>query len=213
MSVDAKIQEHVVKDIGELLCWCGGQVGDSIHPGYFRCLDCQTFVLKEQFDGKGLKDFYTFDNYWHTQAVEVKNYLAIEQRAVNDFNDRIPVWFRLLQELVQKYKPKLNLLLEIGCSHGGFLHYCREHGVKNVVGNEPDEETCQFARDHFGLPYIYSGLFPDVKMPFEKFGVVVGFDVVEHFLDPVRALRKVEKLLSEDGVFLFQVPCYHNQRQ
>ena len=211
MTTDTKISDHIGKDLEVLRCWCGGQVSDSIHPSYSQCLNCRTFVLTEQLDSKGLEDFYTFGNYWHTLAVEVKKFPPIEQRAINDFNDRIPVWYHLLRQLVSKYRPKPNLLLEIGCAHGGFLHYCRENGLENVVGNEPDEKTCQFARQHFGLPHIFSGLFPDVDMPFDEFGVVLGFDVVEHFSDPVRALRKVKDLLSDDGIFLFQIPCYRGE--
>jgi SAM-dependent methyltransferase len=194
-----------------LSCWCGGQVEDSVHPFYSRCRDCKTFVLKQQLTSKQLKEFYGFDRYWHFQAVKVKKLPPIEQRVVNDFKDRIPLWFNLISQIVLKYKPAPNLLLEIGCAHGGFLHYCRQHGLKNVVGNEPDEETCRFAKEHFDLPYLVSGLFPDVSLPFDKFGAIVGFDVVEHFSKPVEALKKVSDLLSEKGFFLFQIPCYRDE--
>lgn len=200
-------------EIPILKCWCNGRLSKSIHPAYSRCMDCGTFVLKKQLTDKQLKDFYTFDDYWHTLAVEVKHFPPIEQRAINDFNDRIPIWFDLLRQLNLKYKPAPNFLLEIGCAHGGFLHYCRQHGLKDVVGNEPDEETCRFAKEHFGLPYVISGLFPDVSLPFDKFNAVLGFDVVEHFAEPVRALKKVNNLLTEDGFFLFQIPCYRDESE
>jgi hypothetical protein len=76
------------------------------------------------------------------------------------------------------------------------------------VGNEPDEETCRFAKDHFDLPYVVGGLFPDVSLPYDTFGAIVGFDVVEHFSKPVGALKRVNDLLSKEGFFLFQIPCY-----
>jgi len=200
------------KDSGQIrACWCGGELTDSIHPGYSRCADCATFVLKKQLNPEQLRQFYSFNNYWHGYAVNVKALPPIEQRAVDDFNNRIPIWFDLLRQLVRKFNPKPNLLLEIGCAHGGFLSYCRQHGILNVVGNEPDERTCEFARRHFELPYVVGGLFPDVLLPFERFGVVVGFDVIEHFAEPVRALRKVYDLMGSDGIFLFQIPCYRGE--
>jgi len=195
----------------EPACWCGGKLTDSIHPDYLRCSCCATFVLKKQLNPEQLRQFYSFDNYWHDYAVHVKALPAIEQRAIDDFNNRIPVWFNLLRQLVRRFNPRPNLLLEIGCAHGGFLSYCREHGIINVVGVEPDEQTCEFARKHFELPYVFSGLFPDVSLPFDRFGVIVGFDVVEHFPHPLKALRNVYDLLGSDGIFLFQIPCYRGE--
>ena len=195
----------------EPACWCGGELTDSIHPDYLRCAECATFVVKRQLNQEQLRQLYSFDNYWHDYAVHVKALPAIEQRAVDDFNDRIPAWFDLLRQLVRRCNPRPNLLLEIGCAHGGFLSYCRKHGIINVVGIAPDDQTCEFARKHFELPYVFSGLFPDVSLPFDRFGVIVGFDVVEHFPDPVRALRAVYDLLGSDGIFLFQIPCYRGE--
>lgn len=188
-------------------CWCGGELEESVHPLYGQCLNCKTLVVKKHYTEEELKKFYTMDGYWHDQMVNVHKYPPIEQRAVNDFRDRIPAWYQILI----KYKPDVENLLEIGCAHGGFLHYCRERGVKNVVGVEVDENTCAFAREHFNLPYVISGLFPDVSLPFQKFDAITGFDVVEHFLNPINALSEISNLLKNDGVCVFQIPCYRGE--
>jgi ADP-heptose:LPS heptosyltransferase/glycosyltransferase involved in cell wall biosynthesis/tRNA G46 methylase TrmB len=203
-----KTQQTGPTSIGKTArCWCNGQLKESVHPLYGQCQTCGTLVLAKQLTKDQLKEFYTFDKYWHNHVVNVSGHPPIEQRATNDFRDRIPVWHKLLR----KYKPKIENLLEIGCAHGGFLHYCRERGVKNVVGIEPDEQTCEFVRRYFNLPYVISGLFPDVSLPFKKFDVVTGFDVIEHFLDPVKAMQKVADLLEDDGIYLFQIPCYRGE--
>src|SRR5690606_31977262 len=69
----------------------------------------------------------------------------------------------------------------------------------------------KFARDHFGLPHVVSGLFPAVKLPLDQFDVICGFDVVEHFLDPVEGLRAVAKILAPDGICFFQTPCHRGE--
>jgi glycosyltransferase involved in cell wall biosynthesis/ADP-heptose:LPS heptosyltransferase len=195
------------KSHGHFHCWCNGQLKDSVHPLYGQCQDCGTLVLRQQPTKKQLKEFYGFDGYRHNHQVNVSGYPAIEQRAANDFGDRIPVWYQLLR----RCKPQLESLLEIGCAHGGFLSYCYERGVKNVVGVEPCEQTCKFARSRFNLPYVISGLFPDVSLPFENFDAVVGFDVVEHLLDPLSAMQKVADLLNDNGIYIFQTPCYRGE--
>ena len=106
LSADIKAET----EMQALKCWCGGRLSKSVHAAYSRCIDCGTFVLKKQLASKQLKDFYTFEGYWHTRAVKVKHFPPIEQRAVNDFNDRIPVWFDLLRQLDLKYKPTPNVL-------------------------------------------------------------------------------------------------------
>ncbi len=188
-------------------CWCGGSLQPSVHPLYGGCRACGTLVLAQRLSAEKLKDFYTADGYWRGHVVEKSGHPPIDVRAENDFHDRIPVW----HSLVAKYHPRAKSLIEIGCSHGGFLHYCRERGIPDVVGVEVDQATCDFAKRRFNLEHVQSGLFPDVKLPFAQFDVVSSFDVLEHFLDPVHALRAVAGMLKDDGVFIFQTPCYRGE--
>lgn len=154
-----------------------------------------------------LKDFYSLGGYWHDYQKKVGGFPDISQRSCNDRQDRIPFWFNLLK-LTGGLPARL---LEVGCSHGGFLDYCREHGVDAVVGVEVDEKTCNFARQRFQLEHVYSGLFPDVQLPFVYFDAICMFDVVEHFPDPIRALKVVAGLLADDGVLILQTPCYRGE--
>ena len=188
-------------------CCCGGQLRDSVHPHYFQCELCGTHVARQKYSAEELSNFYTFSGYWHEHQTLVSGYPAIESRAKSDLSDRIPYWY----QLVQNYTDKRGPLLEIGCAHGGFLSYCHDHGIENVVGVEVDEDTCEFARKHFQLPHVYSGLFPDVKLPVSSFNIITGFDVIEHFADPVTGITAIANLLSENGTFIFQTPCYRGE--
>lgn len=190
-------------------CWCGGILYNSIHEGYLQCQNCSTLVVKNQPSQNDLKKFYTFDDYWHNYVTGKFGYPSIEERAERDFRDRILIWFSILK----KYKPEADSLLEIGCAHGGFLYFCKENGIKNVVGVEVDPKTCEFAREKFKLENIIPGLFPDVQLPLEKFDVIAGFDVLEHFTDPIKALKAIKKLLKDDGICIFQTPCYNGEGQ
>lgn len=185
-------------------CWCGGKVKDFTHPLYDECRDCGTLVSKKQMTDEDLKRFYGFDSYWHGCQI-VHGHPTIEQRATRDFSDRIPAWYNMI-----KHKVQLESVLEIGCAHGGFLSYCRERGAKIVIGCEVDEETCKFVNKRFDLICV-SGLFPDIILPVNKFDVVAGFDIVEHFREPLTAMRKIFDLLKDDGICVFQIPCYEGQ--
>ncbi len=60
-------------------CWCGGILQSSIHDAYLRCGNCGTFVAKQQFSQNELKEFYTFDRYWHNYVTNL-GYPSIEER-------------------------------------------------------------------------------------------------------------------------------------
>ncbi|RII29501.1 MAG: hypothetical protein CXR30_11465 [Geobacter sp.] len=188
-------------------CWCGGSLDNSPNSMYARCMSCGTFVSQYEVSTASLKDFYSLGGYWHDYQKKVGGFPDISQRSRNDRQDRIPFWFNLLS--LSGCLP--TRLLEVGCSHGGFLDYCREHGIGEVVGVEVDEETCAFARQRFQLEHVHSGLFPDVQLPFVSFGAICMFDVVEHFPDPIRALKVVAGLLADDGVLILQTPCYRGE--
>lgn len=188
-------------------CWCGSYLMQSVHPFYGHCLTCGTLVQMYPPSNTELRDFYTLGGYWRDHVVRVSGYPSIEERAKRDFLDRIPVWY----SLIERFKPDARSLLEIGCAHGGFLHHCHARGIEDVVGVEVDPATCELAKEKFGLLHVISGLFPDVSLPKNKFDVVTAFDVIEHFTDPLRALRAVACLLHDDGVFIFQTPCYRGE--
>jgi len=188
-------------------CWCGGTLNDSIHPFYGQCSKCSTLVLKRYYSNDELKELYTFDYYWHNHQENISKLPAIEERAFKDNTGRILYWYYLLK----KFKKSSDNLLEIGCSHGGYLAYCKIKGIKNVVGIEVDKKTCDFAKKTFNLTNIIHGLFPDVNLPFNKFNAIVLFDVLEHFSDPVKAIRTISDLLTDNGLLILQTPCYRDE--
>ena len=91
--------------------------------------------------------------------------------------------------------------------------YYAKNVVQKTGRRRVDEATCDFARKRFSLGHVVSGLFPDVLFPYEKFDAITGFDVIEHFVDPVKGITAVSKLLKEDGIFIFQTPCYRGESE
>lgn len=187
-------------------CWCGGSLGPSPHPDYFGCLRCGTQVAREIPGAETLRDHYRLDPYWRDQAQRL-DMPPIEVRARNDFGDRIPVWYRFLR----RYQPACRSLLEIGCSHGGFLAYCRSHGIPEVVGVEVSPETCAFARERFGLPEVHPGLFPEVDLPRPSYDVIAAFDLFEHLSAPLSSAQAMLEHLAPGGALLLQLPCYRGE--
>lgn len=189
-------------------CWCNApEPVETNIPNYWQCRSCGTFISKLVISTDALKQYYGIAAYWRGHVINKYGHPPIDQRAHNDFQDRIPHWWDSIKQIA----PSKESILEIGCAHGGFLHLCRENGVKRVVGIEVDEATCQFAREKFNLPEVYSGLWPDVPVEGE-FDVICGFDVFEHFEYPMKAMQAVKQRLAPNGIYVWQTPCWSDNQ-
>lgn len=185
----------------DILCWCGAVPGpQDAGDGYAPCPDCGTLVsLAEPVNPVA---FYSFNGYWHTHQVML-GYPALEQRARNDWGDRIPQWLAALRQ----HAPVARTVLEIGAAHGSFVKALQQAGYQ-PVGVEPDPATVQWAEQHNQVALI-AGVWPDVAswLPLlQRFDAVCMFDVLEHFHDPVAALESAHYVLGAQGRVMIQTP-------
>lgn len=189
-----------------MFCWCGADRLESFIEHYGKCPSCGTIVALDRRSPDALKNYYGHESYWRTHVVQTYGHPDIEQRSHSDFRDRIPFWWNAVRDLA----PNARSILEIGCAHGGFLSFCRDNGYERVAGIEVDESTCDFARKRFNLPEIHSGLWPEVEVE-GCFDVICGFDVLEHFIDPLDAMVAVHNRLNPGGICLWQTPRWDGQ--
>ena len=119
----------------------------------------------------------------------------------------------------QKYLVKLlnsfetsseNVLMDIGCGTGSFLHVLEQENLNfRLIGLEPSASGCDRARLQTGATIIegdvlaLSSLSTDV---FEVADIAVCSEVIEHVDDPVLFLRECKHLLKSNGVIIITVP-------
>lgn len=94
-------------------------------------------------------------------------------------------------------------LLEVGCGGGHFLTECRERGY-DVYGCEPDPVRAAFCREEHGIE-VETAFIEDSKLPAETFDIVFHVDLLSHFVDPIRSLRAMARLLRPGGILCFEV--------
>jgi 2-polyprenyl-3-methyl-5-hydroxy-6-metoxy-1,4-benzoquinol methylase len=189
------------------LCWCGNPDLRDFSPGYWRCDICSTLISKSFPSGDITAitdedgDFYG-KKYWLEHQVEKLGLETIEQRSRSDLLDRCGWW---LAKLLEFSLPPAQLL-EIGCSHGGFLGLAELAGFR-VTGIELSPWVADFARQSFGVD-VRTG--PIERQVFQRgsFDAICMFDVLEHLQDPVRTLECCAHALTPNGVLLVQTPQY-----
>ena len=113
---------------------------------------------------------------------------AIEERALS---------FKKYIDSMKKNIPFQGKLLDLGCNIGDFLHLAKKEGVE-IYGIEPSVFAAEKAMNLFGIKVINDLVDNAVmNLPDDFFDIVTLWDVIEHFLDPLDILCKVNKKMKK----------------
>jgi len=119
-----------------------------------------------------------------------------------------PIFERALKEILywqqQRSNSTLGTLLDVGCGHGHFLHWARQHGF-SVTGIEPAEIPARYARDIFQIPFRQDEALKIDLSP-DSFDVITMWDVIEHVSDPYRVLQHCSRWLKPGGIMALRFP-------
>lgn len=108
-------------------------------------------------------------------------------------------------EVAALVPPTVELLLDVGCSRGGFGAGLRRSRPRlRLVGIESDGDAAREAALHYDR--VVTGAFPKDLPRDEAFECVVFNDVLEHMVDPWAALRATAGVLKPGGVVVASIP-------
>jgi SAM-dependent methyltransferase len=99
-------------------------------------------------------------------------------------------------------------VLEIGSYCGAFLKVAREQGI-DIVGVEPSRWAVQ-ASSRVTDARVIRGTTDDLPRSLGTFNVIAAWDVLEHFANPVAELQKINRILADEGRFLFSTLMIDN---
>ena len=110
-----------------------------------------------------------------------------------------------LYESLAPYARPDHAILDVGCAQGGFLDFLRHKGYKDLAGVDMTDLYVEKAREK-KMYRIEKGNAE--ALPFEdgSFDIVVLEQVLEHLIDPIRAVREAKRVLRKDGFFCIGVP-------
>lgn len=116
-------------------------------------------------------------------------------------------WFFAQFNFIQS---KLNLnadkkILEVGSGFGGFYDLLSESSKRQYIGLELDSDAVLFASDYFCTDSFINQSIDEFSKE-DIFDVVCAFEVLEHFDNPIRDIRKISSLLTENGFFVGTSP-------
>ena len=152
-----------------------------------RCRSCGHMQLERFPDDEELSEAY--------EVAESDDYIGEEagQRETA----------RVALERIERFTER-GRLVDLGCWVGFLMAEARERGWE-PVGVEPSEFASEYARNQLGLDVRRGELF-SVELPEHSFQAAVLGDVIEHLIEPDRALERIARLLAPGGVTYFALP-------
>lgn len=161
---------------------CTGELGArGRHSKIWKCEQCNFIFQKPSFTNKEL-----FKAYEEGE----------DNRYFEQFDQRKKLFQKSLKKIAD-FKKNKGRLLDIGCGPGLFVWLAKKSGWR-TDGLEPSLWAKKEAKRRFKLN-INQGLLEDFKDKQNFYDVITMWDVLEHFKDPLKSLKKTKKMLRKDG--------------
>lgn len=170
-----------------------------------RCLMCRMMFLDPYPDATQLERLYS-EGYFTGANADGLPVPGSDAEYAEFAQFRLPK-FQATVDLIQGFVPAPANLLDIGSATGEFLNIARRSGYR-VTGIELSAFAAEQARQRFGLE-IFVGALEAYKTDM-SFDVIHLSHVLEHLVDPHRAIDRLKKILSARGVVYVEVPFQWN---
>lgn len=110
--------------------------------------------------------------------------------------------FQFLEKL-----PQGSLVLDAACGIGHITgKYCDQY---KIIGIDEQAPAVEYSKNNYGGQYVHADLY---KIPFADnyFDGILFLDSIEHFTDPVSALKELSRVLKPGGRILICTSNYGN---
>lgn len=119
-------------------------------------------------------------------------------------------WDNYYNKMKELFRVKQSLVVEIG-SNDGYLaqHFLKDGNI--VVGVDSSTEMCNLAKSRRiqVINDIFNKKVADqLAVEYGKAKLIIANNVLNHSNEPVSFVQGVEKLLDDDGVFVFELPYW-----
>ncbi len=167
------------------------------------CKTCGIVCLNPRWDEERYTEYYQQDEYYgkyHARVVvdEEDDNTKPDPRAVKILSD--------LQPLLKKDAK----IMEVGCGRGRNLAMFKRNGFNNLLGLDPSPDCCRKLQKS-GIVCVNKFLTSYMldSNPFKEFDCVILSHMLEHFVEPEKALDMISHLLKPTGFLYILVPNFY----
>lgn len=108
-------------------------------------------------------------------------------------------------ETIKQLVPPGGHILDVGCAQGWFVNIANSKGF-NSDGIEPSKTLIPFAKKVNPNSQIIQGDFLKTNIIHKYYDAITFWSVLEHTIDPVRVVKKANKILKTNGILCIRVP-------
>ena len=110
-------------------------------------------------------------------------------------------------ELLKLFDPHGMRILDAGCAAGGNGELMKSAGAREVIGIELSPEAAAEARRHLDRVFVGDLASLDLSdVAAEPFDAVLAIDVLEHLVEPAKALTRLVATLKPGGLLIASIP-------
>lgn len=184
----------MIKDVYCAVCKSSNLV--DIGKNLILCKFCKT-VINENYQELEYSDSYFKDEYKEQYG---KTYLEDFENIYNASKKRIDKIFRKF--LIED---RSNLkLLDIGSAMGFFLKAAVDSQIGFVQGVEISKYASTYCKEELKIDVITSS-FDEVDIS-KTYDIITAWYFLEHSKDTLKTIKKISKMLNENGILAFSVP-------
>ena len=114
-------------------------------------------------------------------------------------------WLRFLDKYVDIKKGKNRTLHELGASLGYFSRVFKDRGFDVSASDISSYIVKKAGIIQKDINFFKLNIENKLTIK-RKFDFVVAFEVLEHLIDPLNALKNINKLLNKEGILIFSTP-------
>lgn len=189
--------------------FCGKEEGIPFHTAHFapgkirwvQCPDDGLIYQNPRLDSGSVQALFGSTDYVQGEnsesALGYYNYFQSEPALLATAG-------RKIKEIERKVVTKPLTILEIGCASGTFLKVCQDRGHR-VEGIDVSTMLTEYGQTRYNLK-IQTGFFENAEYQPGSFDVVAMFGSLVCLNDPLKVLRKINRILRPDGLFVFNAP-------
>lgn len=162
------------------------------------CRECGLGYLNPRWNAASYMAFYRdeYDRHYRPKILKTETYDKNEKNAIEE---------RLKN--IGQLSDNVNTILDIGSGEGkNIKHFASIYPKSTLLAIEPSLES-QRQLEAFGVNVISSDVDSDWQSKLEnKVDLIIMRHVLEHFMDPLSAMKKIRAALSEKGIAYIAVP-------
>jgi len=168
-----------------------------------RCSGCGVMMLDSMPSQNEVESWYALGNYYQGDSRSGYDYSYCE-RIKARYNDKNSWPYSLLAKAARLGgQEKAGRLLDVGCG-GGLFAACAKRVGWDAQGLDPNPAAVEIAA-RYGVP-VRTATIEESGFDENTFDIIYSNDVIEHVLNPIKAFKEINRLLSPMGVVILSTP-------